>query len=124
MWRSLLGAFIGKYSPPYAFHRTHATDVNQTSRLKTDAVADSIPEMALGWGSTLMQNEATFMSLDGAMLMIACGLLTVFHPALFFPYMGKNHDREDTGSVALEMAMSEHLRRPEETKNGSSSASA
>jgi len=49
----------------------------------------SIPEMAMGWGSTLMQNEATFMSLDGAMLIIACGLLTITHPAFFFPYMGR-----------------------------------
>jgi len=53
----------------------------------------SISEMAMGWGSTLMQDEATFMSLDGAMLIIACGLLTIFHPAFFFPYMGRPRKR-------------------------------
>jgi len=26
---------------------------------------DSIPEMALGWGSTLMQNETLFLIFDG-----------------------------------------------------------
>jgi len=27
---------------------------------------DSIPEMAMGWGSTLMQNETLFLIFDGA----------------------------------------------------------
>ena len=29
-------------------------------------VVCSIPEMAMGWGSTLMQNETSFLILDGA----------------------------------------------------------
>ncbi|KAH6974762.1 hypothetical protein EDB80DRAFT_757816 [Ilyonectria destructans] len=56
-----------------------------------------IPEMAMVWGSDLMQREATFMSLDGAMLLISCGLLTICHPAIFFPYMGQEHSRVSTG---------------------------
>jgi hypothetical protein len=75
-------------------------------------VADSIPEMAMGWGSTLMQNEATFMSLDGAMLIVACGLLTILHPAVFFPYMGKTHKNENEGGGDMEMDPREQLRSP------------
>lgn len=86
-------------------------------------VADSIPEMAMGWGSTLMQNEATFMSLDGAMLIIACGLLTILHPAIFFPYMGKTHKNESERVEDMEMDSREQLRRPEESKNASPSVS-
>lgn len=37
---------------------------------------DRIPEMASGWGSDIMQNEATFMVFDGAMILIAVLLLT------------------------------------------------
>jgi hypothetical protein len=33
--------------------------------LFTDTLC-SIPEMAMGWGSTLMQNETSFLVLDGA----------------------------------------------------------
>lgn len=65
--------------------------------------SSSIPEMALGWGSTLMQNEATFMVLDGAMLIIACSMLTVFHPGVFFPYMARNHNSKNPNRTDLEM---------------------
>ncbi|KAF4453689.1 hypothetical protein F53441_3698 [Fusarium austroafricanum] len=53
-----------------------------------------IPEMQMGWGSTLMQNETTFLILDGAMILIAVWTLTIFHPYFFFPYMGKSHKKE------------------------------
>ncbi|KAH6693498.1 RTA1 like protein-domain-containing protein [Plectosphaerella plurivora] len=82
-----------------------------------------IPEMAMGWGSTLMQNEATFMSLDGAMLIVACGLLTILHPAIFFPFMGKSGKTEDEGGQEMEMESREQLRSPEESKNASPSVS-
>jgi hypothetical protein len=36
------------------------------SRVSADLLTNSIPEMALGWGSTLMQNETLFLILDGA----------------------------------------------------------
>ncbi|KAF1943315.1 parasitic phase-specific protein PSP-1 [Clathrospora elynae] len=44
-----------------------------------------LPEMAGGWGNSLMRNEKEFLLLDGMMLAIACTVLTVFHPAYFFP---------------------------------------
>ncbi|KAM0282483.1 hypothetical protein ACHAQH_002997 [Verticillium albo-atrum] len=79
-----------------------------------------IPEMALGWGSTLMQNEATFMALDGLMLLIACCSLTVFHPALLFPFMGKG---ESTKSVRQASAESSSLASPGRNSNDSTARS-
>lgn len=45
--------------------------------------------MAMGWANELMQNETLFLILDGAMILLAVMLLTLFHPALLFPFMGK-----------------------------------
>lgn len=42
----------------------------------------------MGWANELMQNETLFLILDGAMIMFAVILLTLFHPALLFPFMG------------------------------------
>ena len=53
----------------------------------------------MGWGSTLMKNETLFMILDGALLMLACGALTIFHPAVWFPFMskrGRNTEQQHT----------------------------
>ncbi|KAF1956892.1 hypothetical protein CC80DRAFT_525114 [Byssothecium circinans] len=55
-----------------------------------------LPEMAGGWGNAPMRNETEFLLLDGMqvtlqlstnprMLTIACFVLTIFHPAYFFP---------------------------------------
>lgn len=55
-------------------------------RLTSD---DSIPEMAAGWGSSIMRNEATFMIFDGAMILVAVLLLTIVHPLWFFPFLSK-----------------------------------
>lgn len=57
-----------------------------------------IPEMQLGWGSTLMQNETTFLILDGAMILIAVATLTAFHPHFYFPFLG----RKDGKSIKTE----------------------
>ena len=52
-----------------------------------------MPEMAgltpddRGWGNKLMRKEKEFLLLDGMMIAIACVLLTVFHPGIFFPPM-------------------------------------
>ncbi|KAM0327522.1 hypothetical protein ACHAQA_005812 [Verticillium albo-atrum] len=46
-----------------------------------------IPEMASGWGSTIMRNEATFMIFDGAMILLAVLFLTAIHPRTFFPFL-------------------------------------
>lgn len=45
--------------------------------------------MASGWGSELQKNETTFLVLDGAMVLGACIILTVFHAHFFFPYLSK-----------------------------------
>lgn len=46
-----------------------------------------IPEMAGGWGNPLMQDETTFLILDGAMIAVACILMSIAHPGIFFPEM-------------------------------------
>ncbi|UPK90167.1 hypothetical protein LCI18_001102 [Fusarium solani-melongenae] len=46
-----------------------------------------IPEMASGWGSSIMRNEATFMVFDGAMILLAVLLLTLVHPLWFFTFL-------------------------------------
>lgn len=53
----------------------------------SELTVDSIPEMASGWGSKIMRNEATFMVFDGGMILIAVLLLTVVHPLWFFPFL-------------------------------------
>jgi hypothetical protein len=44
-----------------------------------------IPEMSGGWRNEVMQNETDFIILEGAMIVIAVGLLTVIHPGHFCP---------------------------------------
>ncbi|KAK4501900.1 hypothetical protein PRZ48_007709 [Zasmidium cellare] len=46
-----------------------------------------LPEMAGGWGNPLMQNEKEFLILDGAMIALACILMSIAHPGMFFPDM-------------------------------------
>ncbi|KAK3070461.1 hypothetical protein LTR53_010417 [Teratosphaeriaceae sp. CCFEE 6253] len=50
-----------------------------------------VPEMAGGWGAPLMQKQAEFMILDGAMIAIAAILMTVAHPGIFFPQIGSRN---------------------------------
>ncbi|KAM5368476.1 hypothetical protein ACJZ2D_009546 [Fusarium nematophilum] len=52
-----------------------------------------IPEMQMGWGSDLMQNETTFLILDGGMILISVWTLTLFHPYFFFPFLGKGSEK-------------------------------
>ncbi|KAH6629091.1 RTA1 like protein-domain-containing protein [Boeremia exigua] len=47
-----------------------------------------IPELSGGWRSELMRNEIEFIILEGAMIVIAVGVLTVFHPGYCFPALG------------------------------------
>jgi magnesium-transporting ATPase (P-type) len=47
-------------------------------------------EMASGWGSEIMQDEPSFLILDGAMVALAVIILTVFQPGFWFaPMMRK-----------------------------------
>lgn len=50
-----------------------------------------IPEMEAGFGSDLMKHEASFLILDGLMLLIACGLLTICHPIFLFKDISARH---------------------------------
>jgi hypothetical protein len=50
--------------------------------------------MQMGWGSELMQNETTFLVLDGAMILIAVLTLTIFHPYFYFPFISKKGDKK------------------------------
>lgn len=47
-----------------------------------------IPELTGGWGSELMRNEPEFIVLEGVMIVIAVGALTIFHPGYCFPALG------------------------------------
>jgi hypothetical protein len=47
-----------------------------------------IPELTGGWRSELMRNEVEFIVLEGVMIVIAVGVLTVFHPGYCFPVLG------------------------------------
>lgn len=59
--------------------------------------------MQSGWGSELMQNEATFLALDGTMILIAVTIITAIHPAFFFPYLGKGKGQpRNTAAVDAE----------------------
>jgi hypothetical protein len=60
-----------------------------------------------------MKNEATFLIFDGALLLIACGVLTVIHPAIFFKYMSKNTDDATKQGGDMEMSSSHGLTQPE-----------
>lgn len=46
--------------------------------------------MAGGWGNHIMQDEPSFLVLDSTLVLIAVSLLTIFHPAIFFPQMHEN----------------------------------
>lgn len=41
-------------------------------------------ELSEGFGGALANNEVSFMVLDGAMIMIACGAFTLLHPGYCF----------------------------------------
>ncbi|PYH79216.1 RTA1 like protein [Aspergillus uvarum CBS 121591] len=53
-----------------------------------------IPEMAGGWGNPLMQKEDEFLVLDGMMIALGVGALTVVYPAFFLPSMRKGRQTE------------------------------
>jgi hypothetical protein len=43
--------------------------------------------MAGGWGNHIMQDEPSFIVLEGFMVLIPCILLAVFSPGILFPQM-------------------------------------
>ncbi|PKY01025.1 RTA1-domain-containing protein [Aspergillus campestris IBT 28561] len=48
-----------------------------------------LPEMAGGWGNPLMQKENEFLVLDGMMIALAVGSLTLVHPGFFLATLRK-----------------------------------
>ncbi|KAH7176262.1 hypothetical protein EDB81DRAFT_875082 [Dactylonectria macrodidyma] len=60
-----------------------------------------IPEMAGGWGNFLMKHELSFLILDGAMVLIAIALLTIFRPAMYFPQLTAKGKRDGLDCMPL-----------------------
>nr|XP_036580441.1 RTA1 like protein [Colletotrichum truncatum]KAF6788353.1 RTA1 like protein [Colletotrichum truncatum] len=61
-----------------------------------------VAEMAGGWGNHIMQDEVSFMILDGGLVLICVSLLTVFHPGFYLPQMANSRKAdagEKTGST-------------------------
>ncbi|KAH7041218.1 RTA1 like protein-domain-containing protein [Microdochium trichocladiopsis] len=48
-----------------------------------------IAEMAGGWGNHIMQDEPSFIVLEGCCILVAVALLTVFPPGFLFPAMAE-----------------------------------
>ncbi|KAK3290895.1 RTA1 like protein-domain-containing protein [Chaetomium fimeti] len=55
-----------------------------------------IAEMAGGWGNHIMQDEPSFIVLESFMVLIACLLLAVFAPGIFFPQMSHSFVAPET----------------------------
>lgn len=49
-----------------------------------------VAEMAGGWGNKIMQDEPSFIVLEGFMILIAVGILSGFQPGFFFPQMANS----------------------------------
>lgn len=47
-----------------------------------------------------MQNETLFLVLDGAMILLAVMVMCIFHPAYFFPSLGKAKKHRRSSSKA------------------------
>ncbi|OJD26135.1 hypothetical protein ACJ73_02490 [Blastomyces percursus] len=52
-----------------------------------------IAEMAGGWANHIMQDEISFVILEGVMCIIAAILLTAFHPGTHFPQMRTDYQK-------------------------------
>ncbi|KAH8678488.1 putative RTA1 domain protein [Xylariales sp. PMI_506] len=59
-----------------------------------------VPEMAGGWGNPRMRNEKDFMALDGLMIVLAAGALTIFHPGYFYPSMATSRRTKSASALA------------------------
>ncbi|KIH88818.1 RTA1 domain protein [Sporothrix brasiliensis 5110] len=59
-----------------------------------------IAEMAGGWGNKIMQDEPSFIVLEGFMIMIAVAILAGFQPGYFFPQMGNGRKQRRAAEAA------------------------
>ncbi|ETN42718.1 uncharacterized protein HMPREF1541_01876 [Cyphellophora europaea CBS 101466] len=69
-----------------------------------------IAELAGGWESSIMQNEALFIGLDTVMMTICTGLQTFVHPGIFFSAMTEREEDLSHGAGGFkggEMSMSD-----------------
>lgn len=57
--------------------------------------------MATGWGSDLMKDEITFLIFDGAMVLLSVALVTIIHPANFFPQISKKGRQQEMCDGAI-----------------------
>ncbi|KAM5346013.1 hypothetical protein ACJ41O_011874 [Fusarium nematophilum] len=60
-----------------------------------------IPEMASGWGSDLMKDELAFLICDGGMILLSVVLITIFHPANYFPQISKKMRQQEKYDSAI-----------------------
>ncbi|KAK1755425.1 RTA-like protein [Echria macrotheca] len=58
-----------------------------------------IAEMAGGWGNHIMQDEPSFIVLEGFMVLIACCLLAAFPPGFLFPQMAARMARVENAGT-------------------------
>lgn len=63
-----------------------------------------IAEMSGGWRNPIMQDENTFIVLDGVMCLIACVALNVWHPGFLFKQSYATIKAEATGTLDGEMS--------------------
>ncbi|KIW43914.1 uncharacterized protein PV06_04964 [Exophiala oligosperma] len=82
-----------------------------------------IPEMAGGWGNSLMRKEDEFLILDGMMVALAAATLTLFHPGLFFPLMSGRWKTEAKLNNEREVLFSmQGMQQEQQSKRPSSGA--
>ncbi|KAF4452870.1 phospholipid-translocating ATPase [Fusarium albosuccineum] len=67
-------------------------------------IAETIPSLS----HDVMRNETLFLVLDGGMVLLAIGAVTILHPCVFFPFLGvKTKDRKE-GEAGETYAMLPH----------------
>lgn len=88
----------GHYHPMHVSVRS-VTCCQISKRMTAKSYPNSIPEMATGWGSDLIKDEITFLIFDGAMVLVVVFLITIFHPANYFPMLtkrGRNKEKRES----------------------------
>ena len=63
-----------------------------------------IAEMAGGWQNPIMQNQASFIILDGVMCIVAVVTLNIFHPGFLFKQSYTTTKKEENDTTGIQMA--------------------
>lgn len=61
-----------------------------------------IPELAAGWGSSIMRDEPSYIALEGVMIAYATLVQTVFHPGYCFPQLTGKYRKGQAASAVEE----------------------